>query len=957
MADILINGPDGQSTINNIPAWATEATQSNIENLLKGIGTKAQKIEAILRLQLKGFKEVTEATTKGDKEVKKLLEILDKNDKKSDKKEQQATKQLTDELEKLQKGQTDGLDQLIDLSKKRNAQGSELDRVLDNLNSSGGGLLSMAGMMGGAFNVLGFALGGVTKIIGTFGLALLGAVKYLTSQFTDTFQFLNNGLRQGTGGIIGLTHAVDNVATSANLAGMSLDEFGEFAQQNSKILRTLTARGFADLYSSTLIAKGGLLDIGMTADDAVESVMTELEYRRRFGMILTMEGSNLQTSLMRSARELRIFANAVGMSEQDLRDQSQIAEDHIDLMQSQAMAMGANVEAIQDNSRTISMQLAGAGLSDMINPLFESISKGTTGLSDDFVMLGQVAPELFNIVEGAAADFYMNGVLNRDLGKDIVNFMRNLSTTQIETISQMQIAGVEGAALLNNMRKNVQRLEQQQMRMLFDEFDDTRVKMLDTFNTLGFIVNQATSSIGDMAKTAILSALGFTKNSKGVVDFNKGITRLSKGIVDFTGDVFGKNSYPYIAMEQFGEYMNAMFGGEDDPVKLEKARKAFTSTINSMAESIGDSLNDMFVKGTLMDNIKEFFKFFFDEMILAFNTASAGALMSDAADRINTERRIAGKINSDQYLDDVGTVSGGFMGLLPGGDRAAITQLMFRDQVEAEADRLGISRRLSRTVAEEKFAFGDDSRSSNRIMSDLRSRIYGFDQLSVMDQKTLFNERVTEIDTFNKAVANYIEKMAGELESLDLDTHMRWLHDDWFTDFSRDNFDANLNALELATDINDKNMDLYKNAFDRFNAGAFDFVSGIGDSMYDTKENAQLVYDQVSQRLTSIQGIQNMSGPLSPVFSRMKFTGEGIVDAGDRANAQRLFTQLLSQTIASIENDGLLKIDEIEKLTPLVKNLEEYTRLNQSDVELIETIEDLIHVQKKLTSHLMESDE
>ena len=105
MADILINGPDGTSTINNIPAWATEATQSNIENLLKGIGTKAQKIEAILRLQLKGFKEVTEATTKGDKEVKKLLEILDKNDKKSDKKEQQATKQLTDELEKLQKGQ------------------------------------------------------------------------------------------------------------------------------------------------------------------------------------------------------------------------------------------------------------------------------------------------------------------------------------------------------------------------------------------------------------------------------------------------------------------------------------------------------------------------------------------------------------------------------------------------------------------------------------------------------------------------------------------------------------------------------------------------------------------------------------------------------------------------------------------------------------------------------------
>ena len=463
--------------------------------------------------------------------------------------------------------------------------------------------------------------------------------------------------------------------------------------------------------------------------------------------------------------------------------------------------------------------------------------------------------------------------------------------------------------------------------------------------------------IGDMAKTAILSALGFTKNSKGVVDFNKGITRLSKGIVDFTGDVFGRNSYAYIAMEQFGEYMNAMFGGEDDPVKLEKARKAFTSTINSMAESIGDSLNEMFVKGTLMDNIKEFFKFFFDEMILAFNKVSGGAIMSDAADRINTERRMAGRINTDQYLDNVGSISGSTFFGGPGGDRGQVTQVLFRDQVEAEADRLGISKKLSQTVAEETFAFGDDSRSSNRIMSDLRRRIYGFDQLSADDQKKLFNDRVTEIDTFNKAVDNYIERMANELESLDIATHSRFWWDNPFTDLGDDNFKANLNALEVATDINEENAYLYQNAFDRFNTGAFDFVSGIGDSMFDTKENAELVYNQVGQRLTSLQSIQNMSGPLSPALSQMQFTGEGIVNAGDRADAQRLFNQLLSQTIASINDDGLLKLDEIEELRPLIKNLEEYTRLNQDDQNLIETIEDLIHIQKKLTSHLMETDE
>ena len=56
MADIIINGPEGQSTINNIPAWATEATQKTIADSLKGIGSSADKIEALLQLQSKGIK-------------------------------------------------------------------------------------------------------------------------------------------------------------------------------------------------------------------------------------------------------------------------------------------------------------------------------------------------------------------------------------------------------------------------------------------------------------------------------------------------------------------------------------------------------------------------------------------------------------------------------------------------------------------------------------------------------------------------------------------------------------------------------------------------------------------------------------------------------------------------------------------------------------------------------------
>jgi hypothetical protein len=57
MADIVINGPEGQSTL-NAPAWATEATQANIAKTLAGIGTTAEKSEALLKLMFKGYTKV-----------------------------------------------------------------------------------------------------------------------------------------------------------------------------------------------------------------------------------------------------------------------------------------------------------------------------------------------------------------------------------------------------------------------------------------------------------------------------------------------------------------------------------------------------------------------------------------------------------------------------------------------------------------------------------------------------------------------------------------------------------------------------------------------------------------------------------------------------------------------------------------------------------------------------------
>ena len=343
-------------------------------------------------------------------------------------------------------------------------------------------------------------------------------------------------------------------------------------------------------------------NIGMTADDAVESVMTELEYRRRFGLVLTTETTNLRGSLMQSARELRVFANAVGMSEQDLRSQSEVAENHIDMLQANAMMLGANSDEIINSTQTISRQLGAAGLGDLINPLFEAISKGSTGLSEEFIEIGKVAPELITMVEKEAASFAMTGQLNAELSGDIIEFMRNLSDEQMRTMFQLQAAGDGGATALNNLRKNVNRLTKEQIDALTSgELDTSRLSVLDSFNTLGFIVNQATASIGDMGKVAVLSALGFDDAASGTVDFNKGITSLSENILDMVTNVFGKNTRVYEVMNSFNEYIKTMFGDITDEEEIEKALSAKSTTAELKKKSKCNVQNvHMFTKPQLI---------------------------------------------------------------------------------------------------------------------------------------------------------------------------------------------------------------------------------------------------------------------------------------------------------------------------------------------------------------------
>ena len=943
MAEIVINGPEGQSTL-NAPAWATEATQAVISKTLTGMGTSSTKIEALLRLMVKGYTETTKATKEGDKEVADLLNTIRKLDEQSVK-EQKATKQATinqtkavDDLEKLQK---DSLDELGKLNQHQSQQSKDLEKILNDMNNGGDGLMSFAGGLGKAGNLLGGAIGIATKAVGIFGTAILGAATYITSQFTETFQFLNNGLKQGTGGIIGLTHPVENVAIAANLAGMSLEEFGEFAQANSKILRQLSARGFADLYSKTLIASGGLLDIGMTAEDAVESVMTELEYRRRFGMVLNQDTAVLRTSLMTSARELRIFANAVGMSEDELRSQREIQEQHVDLMQINAQALGANTDELVQATQTISGQMAAVGLGDLINPLFEAISKGSTGLSDEFIEIGKTAPEIIKLIEDEAASFGMTGQLNANLGKDMVELFRNLSNEQERQIIALAKAGDAGAVAFNNLRKNVNRLSDESIGKVFSDLDDKSLTLLDTFNRLGFVVNQGTSAIGDMGKVAILSALGFDKDADGRFDFNQGIKKMSNTLENVVENIFGYNNGITDATKKFTNYMSVMFGGQGDDSaeeyekKLEEARLAFTSTISGFAQKLGLDLNKQLKEGTLFDTIKRFFIEFFEDLQLALNRASMGVLFSDAADRIAFNQFRRGEISNQEYMDSIGTFGG--------NDREAIRNVMFEEGVRDMARKLGISEGLSGVVTSGIPTFGADDRHTGVVMDDLRSNVAGFDYLTKAKQEELFNQRVAEVKEFNANVLKYVDDMKEVMTDSGLDYSWNFYIGD------EQNFNDMLEELRLSTSLTDKNLPMYKD-FMRKNT-QFGDLYGQSSTFLDEGAYARMSMDAITNSM-----VQTGTGPKNSIFAQLgnsAFENANTVETGPQAIGRTKEFQHLRQLYIKAMEDGRMDYKtEAPALRDATDALRDLTKdgLDSGQKDLLKKIADLIDSQRNLTN-------
>ena len=950
MTDIVITNTEGvTSTIQNLPAWATEATQKNMQTLLKGLGTSSQKIEAILRLQLKGYKETTKKTADGNKEIQKLLKVLDSNDKKEQKDDKAANKAMENAIKELNNLTEDSLTQLGKLGRNTNDQSDNLNKILKDLNNSGDGIMSFANLSGGVLGGFAKVVMGVTKLMGALGLAVLGALKYIGSSFIDTFKILNNSLSAGTGGILGLTTNIENVARSANMAGMSLDEFATFAQANSKILRILGAENFANLYSTTLLTTNGLLAMGMTADDSVESIMTELEYRRKFGLVLNQNSQQLQTSLLRSARELRIFANAVGMSEADLRNESQIREDNIDLMQSQVKAMGGNTMELVNNSQTISRALGAIGGQNLVNPVFEAIAKGATGLSTDFITLGQNMPQLITMIEKEAARFDRGaGTLNADLGFDLIHLLRNTTQQQRNQLDTMARAGIEGAADLQNMMKEAQALSEEAIVALRKDLSSKDLSVLNVFNRLGFVINQVTATLGDLGKTFALEFLGFgaaiDENGKTTFDFNKGVASITKNMRKFATNVFGYNSPITDSFDSLATYIDDLFQPQkadesdaDYQARLDDARTKFVSTISKFAIDLAKDLKEQIKDGTLFNSIKDFFKQFFDDLMLSINQATGGVLFDNATHKMMIRRYMDGEITNEQFRKYVGGADG--------EEREFLKEALIDDVLDKKAQKLGITAKTSRAAGSGRYDYDEKELSSyattkfkqgedNAIFRELLEKQPGFELLSTEDQKKIFIKRFLEIYEFNRDAYQYQMQILEMLNDSGIKTTM--VDRTYFPNESYSRLAGSANIDSRITDRNMTNFNRMRQNYDM--EDPFSVTPNYTITQpFGNKDIMTSLTNQTLAKLGYDTNYNQLVGPRAP--------GQSLSPTIDVKEVLNAYKEAMADNEMDYRETKLL-IDTLDKLS---KKVDDDDTDNQ---DLIQRIEKLIRAQDELTNEL-----
>ena len=256
--------------------------------------------------------------------------------------------------------------------------------------------------------------------------------------------------------------------------------------------------------------------------------------------------------------------------------------------------------------------------------------------------------------------------------------------------------------------------------------------------------------------------------------------------------------------------------------------------------------------------------------------------------------------------------------------------------------KIEVSREETLFVECKTEEFDKDSSRTRRILNYLRSEIDGFDQLSEQDRKTLYQERVEEIQDFNNEVEQYVMKMDKLLKDKGINTVS--VIGEQSGNFG-DNFDYmyKLAGLEIRTDINEDNIHLFSGL--RNSQGEFGFDSGLGTTTA-RKVNAQKIYDQ---------GVAN--------FAKMSlgFNEAGVNPSVMRGKDNEVFmatdyNKMISDLLADMQDDGMLTVKdgEVARFNENLANLMQHkAHMSESDLDLINQIKELVDTQKRLTSELM----
>ena len=515
----------------------------------------------------------------------------------------------------------------------------------------------------------------------------------------------------------------------------------------------------------------------------------------------------------------------------------------------------------------------------------------------------------------------------------------------MEQIIALQIAGDGGAVAFNNLAKNINKLSDESIAKIFSDLDMQSLSLLDTFNRLGFVVNQGTSSIGDMGKTAILAALGFEQSSdefgNTTFDFNQGVANMSSGILEFTQSIFGHNSRITDSVKLFTDYISAMFGGQNEgesdadfKKRVDDARTAFVDTVSKFAQDIGRDLNRQLQEGTLFDSVKDFFKSFFDDLVVAINDATGGVLFDNAAHDIQAKRYLSGELSNQDFATYTGTLSG--------EERTALGDNLFRNNVMDEASRLGITNNLSQAASSSLYGGVNFDKQNNvytkRVMKDLKANVKGFDQLTEGEQEKLFNARVAEIKDFNDRVNAYIEEVKGQMHASGVE--MRNSH--VYTENS--GVLGRVSTLNIHTEINEDNMHLFQGLKD------IDTNLGAGNtSMFDNEENARLVLNSITAQMMK----EAIGGPVADpggLFAQLAAGERQYGKMEPQSIANNVEYQALKTAYESAVEDGRMTYTERDDLVAAHSRLVSEQGFSKETKTLLDNILDLINQQKLLTN-------